>query len=207
MGHPIVLQAVPADSRLYRLLESDPVVGTIVAQLFNAGGGPYTWAGLDDIDDFLVGMTGSPPTFPDSAAVGRAWGELQRALAEARAAHPCLEQRQAYLDKTQWDIDQRVARELRRWGRADAEQFARAIVFGAEPLTPPGVEGPMGDGLRVVPPALVGEAAGALAGLDPDRLFDAGCEENPDRVAADFRAFAALYSAAAGYGEAVAVGD
>jgi hypothetical protein len=39
MGHPLILQALPVESRIYARLVGDRQVGTLFAQLFNHGGG------------------------------------------------------------------------------------------------------------------------------------------------------------------------
>jgi hypothetical protein len=130
--------------------------------------------------------------------------DLVASLAEARAKHPGLEQRQLYLDKTQWDIEERLAGELRSRNRKDAGEFTRTVLFGAEPLTPPGVVGPTGDRLRVVPPGIVKEAAAVLLSIDPAKLFESASE---DWLYEDFKDLQTLYSAAAEHGEAIVVGD
>jgi hypothetical protein len=203
MGHPLILQALSPGRRLFARLASDEKVGTLFAQLFNCGGGPYTWPGLPDLDEILSDFAGTGP-FASRADVDRAMADLLADLEEARAEHPGLESRRAYLDKTQWDIKERLAAELRRRGRGDADGLVEAMLFGAGRLTPPGVEGPMGDGLRVVPAADVQEAARVLGAVAPEALFDPSRE---DWLCADYRAFRELYLAAAEWGEAVIVGD
>ncbi len=203
MGHPLILQALPADSGVYALLGSDPGVGTVFARLFNAGGGPYSWAGMADLHGHLGDIAADGSVFASRSEADRALAELLAGLAEARAGHPGLEGRRAFLGKTQWDIKERLAWELHRRGRADADEFARAVVFGAGPLTPAGVTGPLGDGLRVVPPGMVREAARVLRDVPWEGLFD----PEDEGAGEDYRALRALYAAAADYGEAVVVGD
>ncbi len=128
MGHSLSFQALPEESRLFARLQNDAKVGTLVAQLFNCGGGPYTWASLEDLDEALEGITEDmPQLFPSRAEAGRAMADLVAGLEEARAAHPGLEYRRAFLEKTQWDIQDRLTRELARRGRADPERRGLAL--------------------------------------------------------------------------------
>jgi hypothetical protein len=204
MGHSLSFQALPEGSRLCARLQGDQKLGTLFAQLFNCGGGPYTWASLDDLGDILDGIAEQETVFASREDVDQATAELLADLEEAQALHPGLEARRAFLEKTQWDIEERLARELDRRSRSDAGEFVQALLFGAAPLTPPGVRGPLGDGLRVVRPATVAEAARALGEVTPESLFD---EEGEDWLCEDFRSWRGLYLAAAAHGEAVVVGD
>jgi hypothetical protein len=204
MGHPLILQALPEESRLYARLRDDRRVATLFAQLFNAGGGPYSWATLSDLDEHLDGIAKHVEAFASRADVDRAMADLLTGLEQARAAHPGLEGRRVFLDKTQWDIEERLNEELRRRGHSEMEPFVSAILFGAATLTPPGVEGPMGDGLRLVPPATVREAARILDPISPESLFD---PETKDYLCEDYRDFRGLYLTAAEQGEAIVVGD
>jgi hypothetical protein len=203
MGHPLILQALPPGGRLYARLAGDPQVGTLFAQLFNHGGGLYSWAGLPDLDEIL-GYVAELEVFASRAEVDRAMAAQLAALEETRAEHPGLEGRRVYLDKTQWDIEDRLARELRRRGRGDPDGFVQAILYGAGRLTPPDVEGPLGDGLRVVPAADVQEAARVLDAVPPKVLFELPKE---DRLGEDYGNLRELYRAAAERNEAVIVGD
>jgi hypothetical protein len=205
MGHSLSYQALPEESRLFARLRKDPQVGTLVAQLFNCGGGPYTWAALEDLDEALEWLTEHKPRlFASRAEADQAMTELVAELEEARATHAGIERRRAFLDKTQWDIEERLTQELGRRGQAAPDQFVQAILFGAELLTPAGVEGPPGDGLRVVRRAGVAEAARVLREVAPGSLFD---QEEDDGLFDDYRSWREMYLAAAGQGEAVVVGD
>jgi hypothetical protein len=205
MGHSLSYQALPESSRLFAQLQNDPKVGTLVVQLFNCGGGAYTWASLDDLDAILEGVAeDNPQLFAARVDVDRVMANLVAALEEARAAHPGLEHRRAFLEKTQWDIEKRLTRKLKRRNRPGPHGLVQAILFGEELLTPPGVEGPLGDGLRVVRPARVAEAARVLREVAPGALFD---KEREDSLYDDFQSWREMYLAAAEQGEAVLVGD
>jgi hypothetical protein len=204
MGHSVSYQSLPEESRLFARLQGDPKVGTLVAQLFNCGGGAYTWAGLDDLDGILDGVAEQGAPFASREEVDRTMAILTTDLEQARTLHPGLENRRAYLEKTQWDIEERLVAELERMGRAGAGEFVEALLFGAALLTPPEVQGPLGRGLGVVRSPEVAEAARVLREIAPSSLFD---EDGEDWLYEDFRTWRELYLAAAAHGEAVVVGD
>jgi hypothetical protein len=205
MGHSVSFQALPEESRLFTRLQHDPKVGTLVATLFNCGGGAYTWASLDDLDEILDGITEDvPELFPSRAEADRAMADLVADLEEARAAHPGLERRRTFLEASESDIEERLTRDLGRKGFPSPDQFVQAILFGAEMLTPPGVQGPLGAGLGVVRRAGVAEAARVLREVRPESLFR---REEEDWLYCDFRAWRKMYLAAADQAEAVVVGD
>jgi hypothetical protein len=205
MGHSLSFQALPEESRLFARLETEPKLATLATQFFNCGGGPYTWSSLEDLEEILEGVTEDMPAlFASRAEVERVFAELVREFEEARAAHPGLEERRAFLEKTQWDISERLTRRLRAGRETDQDEFVQAVLFGAELLTPPGVRGPLGDGLRVVRRANVAEAARVLRAVAPGSLFD---KDDEDWLYADFQSWRDMYLAAAKNGEVVVVGD
>jgi hypothetical protein len=211
MGHSLIYQALPGGCRLFARLQTDVQVGTLFAQLFNHGGGPYSWAEiLDDLEEVLEGIAEDAAVFSSRAEVDRAMTDLLTALKEARAANPGLEMRPAYLEKSQWDIQERLGAVLQERGRgdpnrADPAPLVDALVFGAEELTPPGVAGSLGGPVCVVPPALVAEGARLLRCLDAEALF--GADEENDGLVQDYRGWRAMILAAAECGEAIVVGD
>jgi hypothetical protein len=204
MGHSVSYQALPEASRVFVRLQNDPKFGTLVAQLFNHGGGAYTWAALEDLDEILQGISEDfPHLFASRAEVDRIMADLVWVLEEARTAHPGLEDRRSFLENTQWDIEERLIEKLRRRKRADPDELAQAILFGAELLTPVGVQGPLGYGLRVVRRAGVVEAAQVLREVSPGSLYD----DEEDWLFQDFKSWRKMYLAAADKGEVVVVGD
>lgn len=205
MGHSLSFQALPEESRLFARLHREPKIGTLVAQLFNCGGGAYTWASLEDLDEILQGLTEDMPgLFTSRAEVDQTMADLIVELEEVRAEHPGLERRRAYLEKTQWDIEEQLTRKLDRGDLTEPDPLIQAILFGEQMLTPAGVRGPLGDGLRWVGRTSVALAAGMLRKIAPGSLFD---KEAEDWLYDDYRSWRRMYLAAADHREAVIVGD
>jgi hypothetical protein len=203
MGHSLSYQALPEDSRLFARLRTDRKTGTLFARLFNCGGGPYTWAELDDLDDILDGVAEDDSVFASREEVDRAMADLLADLEDARSAHPGLEDRRAYLEKTEEYIEKRLTRHLAQRGRKEAAALVQAFLFGAATLTPPGVRGPLGGGLSVIPSAMVRKAASVLGEMTAESLC---AEEDEEDWLEDFQSWREMYLAAAAHREAVIVG-
>lgn len=200
MGQSLKLQALPTECRLYARIATDPQAGAVFGHILMHGGHPGVWEPgrdeeLEDVFDDLATW----PLLGSRAAVDRALVELEAGWQAARADHPGLEGRSAFLCKTQHDIEKLLTADFRRRGHPSPDGFAEAVVFGTDHLAPHGMVPAPGCGLRVNLPAVVADAA---RWLDPPAGVGAGAW-----IGSDFCDLRRLYLAAAELGEAVLVGS
>src|SRR5205814_1408597 len=94
MGIPLILQAIPDPSHLLTRLRTDKQLGTLFADLYSMGGGPFTWAEMDDLDETLQDLVGRGVFgSPDDAK--KAFTDLIGEWDSARVSHPGLGERRA----------------------------------------------------------------------------------------------------------------
>jgi hypothetical protein len=186
-------------------LKTDRRIAGLFAQCFNCGGGPFAWGAIrHELKEVAAGIAERHPGFGTRAELEQSLDALLAALEEARAGYPGIERRGVYLDKTQWDIQERLTLELTNRGREGAAELVGQLVFGCAALTSPGVETPVGDAVRVVPVEVVKQGAAVLREITSESLFDPDSE---DFLEEDYRHWRDMYLAAAEHREAILVGD
>jgi hypothetical protein len=200
MGCPIAYQAVPESSPLYAALRCDKQIGLLFARLFINGGGPFRWHGLQQaIRD--IGEQGDIFHSPEEAVT--CFERLLRMLDWLKAADPEIEARGIYLDKSQWEIEERLSKYVATQNPEMVELIEESI-FGVEPMTAPDVVGTLGGPMRFLPSAKVKEVAKTVGPIEASPLFD---EVKEDYLCDDYGRWRAMYLAAAMHGEAVLIGD
>jgi len=150
---------------------------------------------LEEIIDNDRAVLGAEPE-------ARHWiDEFRLELARTRSAHPGIEGRACWLEKTYRVIEERLLDQFVPARGTGTSRFVSALMFGDQRLAP---DLPLQaeDRLGLVSPVFVREGAQALLPLDPDALF----ARDGESCREDFRRWQSLYRAAAAEGECLLVG-
>jgi len=132
----------------------------------------------------------------------RRWiDEFRLELERTRSAHPGVEGRECWLEKTYHVIEQRLQDRLLVTRGRNTWKFVSTLMFGDQKLGQD-LSIQAEDRLGLVSPALVREGAQALRPLDAEALF----ADDGDRCTEDFLRWRRLYQEAAAEGEALLVG-
>jgi hypothetical protein len=200
MGIPLTLQAVPDPSRLLTRLRTDRKLGTLFADFYSMGGGPGTWAELDDADESLEYLV-EQGVFASRDEAKKTFAEL---LAEWEAAHRAqrgLYQIRVFLETTAHDLEERMTQPLRADGECPSAEMIGDLFHGEGSLQS------WSDGefypLGFVSAARVKSIADVLRGLNDASLFD---EDEQDWLGNDYRELKKLCFESADRGEALIVG-
>jgi hypothetical protein len=204
MGHCPYYQAIPERGALYERLRTDRRLAALVHQIFPLGSRPFDLdegeTYREDLEETLSYLTAEEPElFRSRADVEAALSELRSELERAEAGSPGLVGRTAFLNQSQYEIEERLTRALEDRGVVDAAGRAKTLLRGPEEFAPG-----MDLGLFVVPAPLVREGAAMLRDLDLAAIIDPG-EDAYDWLEEDYPPWRELYLQASALGEAILV--
>jgi hypothetical protein len=201
MGIPLTFQAIPESSGLLALLRTNRRIGTLFADLYSMGGGPFTWSRLDELDEILQNLVGRGVLRSIDEARG-AFAELNAEWNSALASNPALEGRRAFLDKTQHELNERITQRLTATGEEPSAELISDLFHGEDKLRNWSSDGY--DPLRLISAARVKAIAGLLGRLDENSIFH---DDEEDWLGEDYRGLRQLCFEAAIRGESIIVGS
>jgi hypothetical protein len=204
MGHCPYYQAIPERCALHERLRTDRRLAALVRQIFPLGSRPFDLdegeTCREDIEETLTRLAAEEPElFKSRADVEATLSELRGELERAEAASPGLVGRTAFLNKSQYEIEERLTRALEDRGVLDGAGHVKTLLTGAEEFAPG-----MNLDLFVVPAPLVREGAALLRDLDLAAIIDPS-EDAYDWLEEDYPPWRELYLQASAQGEAILI--
>jgi len=182
VGVSIHYWAVPPSSDLFRRLQSDRAFVTLMGTLFPHGSGVFFFEEMAaaEREEILRAVIDDQQRHlgPEPEA-RRLIEEFRLELVRTRLAHPGIEQRCGFLEKTSFLIEERLTEALHKV-REDAAAFVGKLVHGdqrhgalagmtVDPLD--FLNDPASQCANYISPALVKEGAEVLSGLDAEATF------------------------------------
>jgi hypothetical protein len=204
MGVSMIYQAIPEQNTLFEYLLSDRKKGTLFTMLFPYGRGIFDFETIDEDerDEILDGIYGEEP-FSSRTEVDQVLDELSIELERLKTLYPNLVNRNAYLEKSQTMIEEKILQELNRKNINDADDIIKNLLYGNVPLMPEFFDR-YDEQLYLVPYSIAKAGAQILREIEPRNLF-AG-EDNPERYyREDFEQWKTFYLQASDNQEAVLV--
>ena len=135
MGYCSFHQAIPEESELYHLLETDPAAALVLEAFWHHGSYPLDLRECaDEVEDILGKIAAGDET--ELAAVQTAFDRLEVSIERTCAANLGLKARTAFVEKVHAPIRQWVKLRWASLGREDGPQFAEQLLFGNARLGP-----------------------------------------------------------------------
>ena len=140
MGVSIDYQAIPL--RLLETLKQNKSYLIIVGSMWGEGNGMFHWFDEpeSDWDDSDIGYlidclpTEEPELFPSSTAVEEIISQLHDLFKEIQVDYPGIEERCAYFEKTQNDIEQLLIDDLEHNAQHTSPEQIRQMMYGSSAL-------------------------------------------------------------------------
>lgn len=204
MGVSMMYQALPEQTTLFECLRSNRKISTLFARLFPNGKGIFYIKELDEDElDEILDWIASEQLFSSRTEVEQVMNELSAELERTKASHQGVAERTAYLEKSQYRIQELLSQELKRREHNATSELIEKLLYGSEALAPEFFDSD-DNLLYLVPSKVVKEGAEVLREIEPENLF--GSEgELEQYYRQDFEQWKAFYLQASDNEEAVLV--
>ena len=204
MGVSIYYQAIPEQSALFRRVQTQKAISTLFDFLFPYGNGIFHIFDIDkeELDEILDEIAEYCEVFDSRADVDQCLNELRMELERANISYPGLADRNAYLEKIQKVIEERLSQELKRRQLDNHLDYVEKLLYGNQALAPFYAE--YKAQALLVPSSVVRDSMQMLKEIDPEALFEVA--EDPHRYyLEEFRWWREFYLEVAEKGEAAIV--
>ena len=212
MGVSIAYQAIPENSELFDRLRTDKKISHLFIELFFEGRGPFFIDELyklypDELNEILDWMASKKPSlgkksFTSRPEVDRYLKDILILLEATKANYPGVENRAAYLEKTQYVIEKKLSEKLKENQLDGSLEKTRTLLYGSELLAPK-LFGKYEQKLSLIPSKEVKKGAELLEDIKAIELFLSSEEEYYRDV---FEQWKNLYLQASSLDEAILVG-